>query len=123
VAFIALGFFKEFFVNVATGKQVGGGPLESLVRLVTQKNQTTGLDEDNLGVQLMHAVDKFFETAMRSLAYVLPDFRSLSTVDYVAYGFNIPPSKVYQDLTVGLAYLAGLLVIGYFLLRTREVAK
>ncbi|MCI0492225.1 MAG: hypothetical protein L0Z07_04735 [Planctomycetes bacterium] len=123
VAFIALGFFKEFFVNVATGKQVGGGPLESLVRLVTQKNQTTGLDEDNLSVQLMHAVDKFFETAMRSLAYVLPDFRSLSTVDYVAYGFNIPPSKVYQDLTVGLAYLAGLLVIGYFLLRTREVAK
>ena len=27
---------------------------------------------------------------MQSLAYVLPDFRSFSTVDYVAYGFNIP---------------------------------
>lgn len=123
VAFIALGFFKEFFVNVATGKQVGGGPVESLVRLVTQKNQTTGLDENSIGVRLMQAVDDVFETAMLSLAQILPDFRSFSTVDYVADGFNIPWNKLGQDLTVGLAYIAGLFIIGYFLLRTREVAK
>lgn len=123
VAFITLGFFKEFFVNVATGRQVGGGPIESFVRLVTQKNQTTGLDEESLPVQFMKAIDDVFEAAMLSLAQVLPDFRSLSTVDFVAAGFNIPWNKLAQDLTVGLAYVAGLFVIGYFLLRTREVAK
>ena len=37
---------------------------------------------------------------MQSLAYVLPDFRSFSTVDYVAYGFNIPMNQLAQDLTV-----------------------
>jgi hypothetical protein len=54
---------------------------------------------------------------------VLPDFRSLNTVGYVSYGFNIPMNHLYQDVTVCLAYLAGLFVIGYFFLRTREVAK
>jgi hypothetical protein len=123
VSFILLGFFKDFFVSVATGKQVGGGPVESLVRLVTQKNLTTGLIEDSFGVQLMRWIDWGLERAMLSLAQVLPDFRSFSTVDYVAYGFNIPTNRIVQDIAVTGAYVVGLFVIGYFCLRTREVAK
>ncbi len=120
--FITLGFFRQFFLDVATGKQIGGGPVESLVRLVTQRNQMTELD-NSLGVQLMHAIDSLLRGIMRSMTFVLPDFRSFSTVDYVAYGFNIPMNQIFQDLTVGAAYVAGLFVLGYFLLRTREVAK
>ena len=122
VAFLTLGLFREFFVNVATGKQVGGGPIESLVRLVTQQNVITTM-EDNFGTRLMHVVDGIFQRAMLSLAYVLPDFRSFDTAAYVADGFNIPANKICQDLTIGLAYVAGMFVCGYFLLRTREVAK
>ncbi len=123
VSFILLGFFKQFFVNVATGKQVGGGPIESLVRLVTQKNQMTGLENGGFAVQLMEWIDWVLKQAMLSLAQVLPDFRSFSTVDYVAYGFNIPTNQITQDLAVTAAYVLGLVVIGYFCLRTREVAK
>ena len=123
VSFILLGFFKEFFVDVATGKQVGGGPIESLVRLVTQKNQMTGLEDGGFAVQLMQWIDWVLKQAMLSLAQVLPDFRSFSTVDYVAYGFNIPTNQISQDLAVTAAYVLGLFVIGYFCLRTREVAK
>jgi hypothetical protein len=122
LAFITLGFFRQFFIAVAIGKQVGGGPLESLYRLVTQMNQMSPLPE-NLGTQLIQAVDIVLKQAMLSLSYVLPDFRSLNTVGYVGYGFNIPMNHLLQDLTVCLAYLAGLFVIGYFLFRTREVAK
>jgi len=122
VSFILLGFFREFFVKVATGEQVGGGPVESLVRLVTQKNLITDLG-DNFGTRLMHATDSVLTSAMLSLAQVLPDFRAFSTVDYVAEGFNIPASQLAQDLTVTAAYVAGLFVIGYFFLRTREVGK
>jgi len=123
VSFILLGFFRDFFVDVATGKQVGGGPIESLVRIVTQKNQTTGLEESDFAVQLMKGVDWVLKQAMLSLAQVLPDFRSFSTVDYVAYGFNIPANQITQNLAVTLGYVIGLFVIGYFCLRTREVAK
>jgi ABC-type transport system involved in multi-copper enzyme maturation permease subunit len=122
ISFITLGFFRQFFVDVAIGKQVGGGPLESFYRIVTQMNQISPLPE-NFGTSLIKGVDEFLKAGMQSLAYVLPDFRLFSTVDYVAYGFNIPMNHLYQDLIVCAAYLVGLFVIGYFFLRTREVAK
>jgi ABC-type transport system involved in multi-copper enzyme maturation permease subunit len=122
LAFITLGFFRQFFIDVAIGKQVGGGPLESLYRLITQMNQMSPLPE-NLGTELIQAVDLVLKKGMQSLSFVLPDFRSLNTVDYVSYGFNIPVNHLLQDLTVCLAYIAGLFVMGYFFLRTREVAK
>jgi ABC-type transport system involved in multi-copper enzyme maturation permease subunit len=122
LSFITLGFFKQFFLNVAIGKQVGGGPAESLYRLVTQMNQVSPLPE-NFGTQFIQVIDTVLKACMQGLAYVLPDFRSLNTVDYVAYGFDVPMNHLYQNLTVCLAYLVGLFVIGYFFLRTREVAK
>jgi ABC-type transport system involved in multi-copper enzyme maturation permease subunit len=122
LAFITLGFFRQFFIDVAIGKQVGGGPLESLYRIVTQMNQVSPLPE-SFGTMLIQRIDDVLEVAMQSLAYVLPDFRSLSTVDYVAYGYNIPMNQLVQDLIVCAAYVVGLCVFGYFFLRTREVAK
>ena len=122
ISFITLGFFRQFFMDVATGKQIGGGPVESLYRIVTQMNQMSPLPE-NFGTQLIQAVDSVLRVGMESLAYLLPNFRSFSTVAYVANGYNIPLNQLYQDLTVCFAYLAGLFVVGYFLLRTREVAK
>lgn len=122
MSFITLGFFRQFFVDVAVGKQVGGGPLESLYRIVTQMNQVSPLSE-NFGTSLIKSIDDVLKIGMQSLAFVLPDFRSFSTVSYVAYGYNIPMNQLFQDLTVCFAYVAGLFVIGYFFLRTREVAK
>jgi hypothetical protein len=122
ISFITLGFFRQFFVDVAIGKQVGGGPIESLYRIITQMNQVSPLSE-NIGTDLIKNIDVVLKKGMESLAFVLPDFRSFSTVDYVAYGYHIPMNHIYQDLTVCLAYLVGLFVIGYFFLRTREVAK
>lgn len=122
LSFITLGFFRQFFMDVAVGKQVGGGPLESLYRLVTQMNQISPLPE-NFGTQMLVAVDFVLKKGMLSLTYVLPDFSSLDTVKYVKYGFDIPMNQLLQILLVCLAYVAGSFVIGYFFLRTREVAK
>jgi len=127
VSFILLGFFREFFVKIASGEQVGGGPVESLVRLVTQMNMVTKFQDSSgghrFGVELMKWIDSGLEQAMLSLAQVLPNFRSFSMVDYVAYGFSIPTNQIAQNLVVTAAYVLGLFVIGYFCLRTREVAK
>ena len=121
-AYITLGFFWQLFFDVATGKQIGGGPLESLYRIVTQMNQMSPLPE-NFGTQMIVAVDSVLRAGMFSLAYLLPDFSKFSTVDYIAYGFYSPVNRLAQELTACLAFLAGLFVAGYFLLRTREVAK
>jgi hypothetical protein len=122
LSFITLGFFRDFFLNVATGEQVGGGPLESLYRLVTQMNQMSPLPE-NFGTDLLIAFDSVLKKGMEYLTYVLPDFSTLDTVDYVKYGTYIPMNALAQASMVGIAYLAGTFIIGYFFLRTREVAK
>ena len=131
VSFILLGFFREFFLGIAAGadyaaygvpKVYGGGPAESLVRIVTQKNVITDLDP-SFGTSVIQSIDAVLQTLMLSVAQLLPDFSAFSTVDFAAYGFAVPPERVSQDLTVCLGYVVGMAVIGYFLLRTREVAK
>jgi hypothetical protein len=122
VSFIVLGFFRPFFVGVALGTEYGGGPVESFYRLITQKNIISKLDE-NLTTTIIQGADWVFRSFMLTLAQVLPDFSSLSTVSFAALGFNVPDDLVFQDLTLGLAYVIGCAVLGYFLLRTREVAR
>ncbi len=128
VSFLLLGLFRDFFAGVAFGvnaegdKVYGGGPVESLVRLVTQKNVMTPFD-DSPAVRIMQGIDSVAEGAMQALTYVLPDFSRFSRENYVADGFQIPTSATLQDLTTCAAYVVGLAIAGYFFLRTREVAK
>lgn len=123
VSFILLGFQRDFFVKVATDQQEGGGPIEALVRLVTHMNLISDFKEQNIAIRLMKGVDNMLQFAMQTLAGVLPDFGDFNTAKYVAYGFDIPANQVYQQLTMGGAYVVGLSILGYFLLRNREVAK
>ena len=122
VSLVLLGFFRQFFVDVATGTEYGGGPIESLVRIVTQQNVMSPLKAGG-ATPMIQGVDNVLQFLMLSLAQVLPDFSAFSTVGFAAYGFDVPTDRVLQDATVCLAYVVGLAVVGYFLLRTREVAK
>ncbi len=68
-------------------------------------------------------VDGVLRFFMTGLAQLLPDFSDFGTTHFVAYGFNIPADKIAQDCTTCLGYVVGLAILGYFLLRTREVAR
>jgi hypothetical protein len=122
VSFIVLGFFREFFVKVADGSAYGGGPVESLYRLVTQKNVISPLDPGP-GATLIESIDGVLRFFMMGMAQLLPDFATLSTTSFVAYGYDIPAGQIAQECTTCLGYVIGLAVIGYYLLRTREVAR
>jgi hypothetical protein len=122
MAALVLGFFTQFIYGVAVGTVEGGGPFESFVRLVTQRNATTQLDP-GLSKNVVQALDGIFMFFMQSVTSLLPDFRSFSDVDYVAHGFDIPSSLVSIQIVRALAYVLAVSVIGYFFLRTREVAR
>ena len=131
VSFILLGFFRDFFVGIAAGedyeyygvaKVYGGGPVESAYRMATQKNVMTDLDP-GVGTSIINTIDFVLQKLMLGVSQVLPDFSSFSTVQFAAFGFDVPTEKVGADLTICLAYMFGLALVGYFLLRTREVAK
>ena len=122
VSFVLLGFFREFFVGVAAGTEYGGGPVESLIRLITQQNVMSPLKAGG-AESVVYGFDFVLQLIMLSLAQVLPDFSAFSRVNFAAYGFDVPVERTYQDLSVCLAYIVGLAIVGYFLLRTREVAR
>jgi hypothetical protein len=123
VGFIILGFYRQDFVDIATGKSYGGGPAESIYRIATQANVIVKLDEGIL-TSLLTGFDRYFaKPIMWAVAQCLPDFRAFSTVRYAADGYNVPWDRVFQDVTTCMGYVVGLSILGYFLLRTREIAR
>jgi len=122
-AFIILGFFREKFLEIATNQAYGGGPAEALVRMGTQANVVSKLDQ-TWGVMIVQFIDTFISRPlMWGVGQILPDFRYLDSSNYAAEGYNLPWDRIFQDLTICGGYVAAFSVLGYFLLRTREVAR
>ncbi len=90
--------------------------------MVTQKNVISKLDPGPT-TTLIEMIDHVLRFFMQGLAQLLPDFSELSTISFTAHGYDIPGDLVAQSLTICLGYVVGLSVLGYFLLRTREIAR
>ena len=126
---IVIGFFSEkigaLFTACITGNRKfvpGGGPVESFVRLITQKSITVPYD-DSLSVHIMYWIDKVFMHVLKAWTDVLPDFGSFSNVNYVAAGFNVPGDIVLAQLTRLAGYMFAAFLAGFLFLRMREVAR
>jgi hypothetical protein len=122
LAALVMGFYTQTVYDVAMGKIEGGGPVESLIRLLKQQNVTTDL-EPGLTRDVIQGIDQVFMFFMQSVTSLLPNFRNFDDVEYVAKGFDIPPDLISVQVLTALGYVAAALAIGYFFLRTREVAK
>lgn len=119
---IVIGFFAQFVIDLAMGNIVGGGPIESLIRMVTQMNVSSPFDP-GVGIGIVKMIDKVLLFFMSAAAYLMPNYSRYSNTDYVAYGYDIPSDIVLENLTACLAYVLAVFVAGYFFLRVREVAK
>jgi hypothetical protein len=122
LATLVMGFFKQFVVDVAQGSVQGGGPIESFIRIFKQQNVTTQM-EPGLTTDVVKTGDSIFMWFMTHVTGLLPDFRRFDNVDYLAHGFDIPPQVVMVQFFTALGYVAAVFAIGYFFLRTREVAR
>ena len=118
-----LGGLREFLQEVASGKNIGGGPLESAHRLVTRQKVTVEL-KDTTVVSVIRAVDSFSRAIFQPIIHMLPDVSRYNYVDHVANGFNI--GLVQQDLLPSflmlVTYLLPWLLLGFYMLKTREIA-
>jgi len=122
------GFFHQFLYEVAfqqtmTGGQVfGGGPFESMLRMITQDNIVVDL-EPNLRTMVVQTLDRLTEPLMRIAVMLVPDFSRFSFSDYVAYGFNIPGDQILKFAFRMLAFVIPVFLVGLFCLKSREVAQ
>ena len=126
---ILVGMVREFvsrwYDSLVTGDTKivpGGGPIESLYRIVTQTSITLELDPTP-GVLAMKAVDTALVAPIRLLAAIFPSLGSLGTGEFVASGFDIPGDLLAEHAFETLGYLVPCIVVGALFLKAREVAS
>lgn len=107
--------------DLASNQMVGGGPFESLIRLVSHQNQLTEIDS-TLGVVVARSFDSIAEPLMSRLIYVIPNLTALDVSNSVADGFAVGWGLIARNVLLALAYVLPFTVAGYFILKNREVA-
>lgn len=116
-----MGLFHDFLMTVASGQNLGGGPVESMIRLVLQKNQTIDLDPGFM-TSLAKTVDPYLLHIMGAVGAVIPNLSTVETSEYVASGFDIPTWLLVRNALVVVGYVVPFLVAGCFLFRARETS-
>lgn len=122
---VILGFFGQFVQGLWTGKEFGGGPIEALIRLIGQDNLTSPLEfgAGAVGVWIVKFIDKILLTIMAAMSGVLPNFSSLGrAAEYVAYNFNFYDQLLVRQCLATFVYATAITIVGYFFLKTREIA-
>jgi len=119
---VVLGLFGEFARSVATGAEQGGGPVESIIRLITQQNQTTDMEMNAVAMNVIKGFDSTLMYFMYGLTYLLPDLTQFDSSQFVANGIDIYPAVVFRQITMALVYAACATFAGYFFLKSREIA-
>jgi len=111
----------SFFRDIAYQSVLGGGPFESLIRLLTHDNQMSELSP-TLAVVVAKTLDALTIPVLSRLAYVVPNFGALDVTNTVAEGFAVEPRQMIDNTLLALAYALPFSVGGYFILKNREVA-
>jgi ABC-type transport system involved in multi-copper enzyme maturation permease subunit len=119
---IVLGFFGGLARDVLSKVITGGGPIESLIRIVTQKNTQADLDVFTPVESTIKFLDALMLGSVEGLTYILPNYSNFDTVKFVASGYDVYPSLVGQQLTMALVYAVSASIAAYFFLKTREIA-
>jgi hypothetical protein len=129
VVMVIIGFFSQFirelYLGVTTQGQagdLGGGPIESFIRVITQQNMMVEIDT-GIATTLIEQLDRGLVQILNALTYLAPNFSDLDFSDYLTYGYSIDIDRVLVAITITIAFCIGLTILGYFALKTREIAK
>ena len=119
---IGLGFFGGLARDILSKVIQGGGPIESLIRLLQQKNTQSDLDVYRPVELTIVFIDRVTLIAVQGLTYVLPNYANFDASKFVANGYDVYPDLVGQQLTMAVLYALSASIAAYFFLKTREIA-
>jgi hypothetical protein len=114
---IAFGFLIDFTRQAV----LGGGPFESLIRLLTHDNQMSDL-APTAGAIIAKTLDSLVMPVMSMLVYVVPNFQALDVSNTVADGYAVSWGLIVANTLLALAYALPFSIVAYFILKNREVA-
>lgn len=119
---LVLGLFGHFVRDVTTGVAEGGGPIEAFIRMVLQQNVMTELEVAPWMDKIIKVSDKAMMGIIYAMTFILPNYLRFDTSQFVASGYDIYGDLVGQHVTSALVYFTGAAIVGYFFLKTREIA-
>ena len=119
--FIAGQVAFTFLIEFTRQSLLGGGPFESLIRLVSHENQMSDL-APTLPVVVAKTLDSLVMPVMSRLVYIVPNLAVLDFSNKVADGFALTLSDVVGGTLFAIAYALPFSIAGYFILKNREVA-
>ncbi len=120
-----LGFFHTFIIEVATRKNIGGGPVESAMRLLKRPGgePIAGQLEESASTQVATGLDTAFSWSLSLIKNVIPDVGLYNFTDFVAEGVAISSGQMIMALLLLAGYVLPCAVLAYYLLKWREVAS
>ncbi|QEH38196.1 hypothetical protein OJF2_67940 [Aquisphaera giovannonii] len=111
----------SFLIDFTRQSILGGGPFESLVRLLTHDNQMSEL-APTAGALIAKTLDSLVMPLMSPLVYLVPNFQALDVSNTVADGFAVTWGAMLSNTLLAIAYALPFSIVGYFILKNREVA-
>ncbi|WZO97573.1 hypothetical protein EP7_004614 [Isosphaeraceae bacterium EP7] len=116
---MAFGFLQEFALKAI--QMQGGGPFESLIRLLSHENLVNDLSP-TMAVVVAKTLDSLVLPVMSRLVYIVPNFTALDVSNTVAEGYAVGGRLLLENTLMALAYALPFTIAGYFILKNREVA-
>ncbi|WP_435016100.1 hypothetical protein TA3x_003660 [Tundrisphaera sp. TA3] len=113
----AFSILRDFFLQSV----IGGGPFESLIRLISHDNQVNEMAATP-AVIVCKTLDSLVMPVMARMVYLIPNLAALDVSNTVAEGYAVGWPLILQNTQVALAYAIPFSIAGYFILKNREVA-
>ncbi|MCA9053494.1 MAG: hypothetical protein KDA75_06640, partial [Planctomycetaceae bacterium] len=116
------GLFDEHLLQYREdGTPLGGGMVESIVRILTQNNQMSPL-EDGTFTSVVKWIDERILQWLGAMHNIIPDFRMFDGTPYLANGFDVPwGSRSLPVIVVTLGFFIPCLIVGTYSLMMREL--
>jgi len=123
IGILIAGFAKSFVIELGFNRVLGGGPFESLYRLMIQQNMVVDL-QASLATQFIKAADVVYSKFLLLIGQAVPPLSEYAVYDNaLVSGFNIPMGWVLNHSVMTLAYAVPLFIVAYLILSNREVAQ
>ena len=116
---LAYSFLQDFAMQE---NPLGGGPFESMIRLVTQANLVSELPATP-AVLTAKTLDALVLPVMSRLFFIVPNFSAMDVSNTVAEGFAVNSALLWSNILTAFAYAFPFSVAAYFILKHREVAS
>jgi hypothetical protein len=119
-----LGVFKDFIQQMALNVNEGGGPIEAMIKLARHQPVAAQLEETPT-VRVGLGFDDAFRWMLGNVMKLIPDVNRFDLSKFVANGFDISWLDIlFVDTFLRLVgYLLPWIVLGYYLIKYREVAN